>query len=107
MRHPTAGIPFESPLCGIGMMPLLLRSITAFCLFTLAQSCLAGTSQALSTSTDTMEVHYAAARDSLLHNDYERAITETSAFLAEALHRVANTRAQTGDIPQASDNLAE
>src|SRR5439155_24549514 len=54
-----------------------------------------------------LELHYAAARDYLLHNDYERAITETSAFLAEALHRVANARAQTGDFSQASDNFAE
>src|SRR5260370_6910922 len=54
-----------------------------------------------------MEAHYAAARDSLLHSDYRRATTETNAFLAEALHRVANARAQTGELSLAVESFGE
>jgi len=89
------------------MLPLVLLTFIALGMFVAAASSFAQSTQALSPATDSMEAHYAAARDSLLHSDYRRATTETNAFLAEALHRVANARAQTGELSLAVESFGE
>src|SRR5260370_21834990 len=107
MRHISARIHSNSPLRALGMLPLVLLTFIALGMFVAAASSFAQSTQALSPATDSMEAHYAAARDSLLHSDYRRATTETNAFLAEALHRVANARAQTGELSLAVETFAQ
>ena len=50
-----------------------------------------------------MKQHYSAAAAFLQRNDQEHAASEYRAFLAEALHRVANANAQIGETPRATE----
>src|SRR5260370_37934741 len=97
MRHISARIHSNSPLRALGMLPLVLLTFIALGMFVAAASSFAQSTQALSPATDSIEAHYAAARDSFLHTDYRRATTETNASHADALHRVANRRPAAGE----------
>jgi tetratricopeptide (TPR) repeat protein len=50
---------------------------------------------------DTLQQHYDAARTFQLGGDQEHAALEYKVFLAEALHRSANTRAHVGEFDEA------
>ena len=52
-------------------------------------------------SADPLHQHYLAAAAFLSRGDQEHAASEYRAFLAEALHRVANANAQVGEVPRA------
>jgi tetratricopeptide (TPR) repeat protein len=56
---------------------------------------------------DSLGEHYAAAQNSLRSGDQERAAAEYRAFLGEAIHRVANAKARTGDLGAAAQSFDE
>jgi tetratricopeptide (TPR) repeat protein len=56
---------------------------------------------------DPLSEHYAAAQGSLRSGDQERAAVEYRAFLGEAIHRVANAKARTGDLGAAAQSFDE
>jgi tetratricopeptide (TPR) repeat protein len=56
---------------------------------------------------DSLKQHYTAAQDSLRTGDQDHAAIEYKEFLGEALHRVANARALTGQMDEASRTFDE
>lgn len=54
-------------------------------------------------SSDPLQRHYSAAGTFLARGDQEHAASEYRAFLAEALHRVANANAHIGEAPRATE----
>ena len=56
---------------------------------------------------DALGRHYEAAQASLRGGDQERASVEYKAFLSEALHRVANAHAHSGDLSLAAQTFED
>jgi tetratricopeptide (TPR) repeat protein len=56
---------------------------------------------------DPLTQHYEAARTALRRGDQSQAALEYRAFLAEAIHRAANARAQAGDVTAAARAFEE
>jgi len=54
-------------------------------------------------SSDSLQQHYSAAAAFLSHGDPQQAASEYEAFLAEALHRVANAKAHIGETERATE----
>jgi tetratricopeptide (TPR) repeat protein len=59
------------------------------------------------TAQDALGQHYKDAQASLRSGNQQRASVEYTAFLAEALHRVANAQAQSGNLDTASQTFEE
>lgn len=59
------------------------------------------------TGRDPLSEHYAAAQSSLRSGNQERAAVEYKAFLGEAIHRVANAKARTGELSGAAQSFDE
>ena len=56
---------------------------------------------------DPMRQHYEAAQSSLRSGDQQRAALEYRAFLGEAIHRIANAKARSGDWSAAAQSFEE
>src|SRR5216117_4099372 len=56
---------------------------------------------------DDLKQHYTAAGTFLARGDQQHAAEEYKAFLAEALHRVANAEAQTSQTSKSSESFAQ
>ena len=59
------------------------------------------------TPQDALRQHYKEAQDSLRAGNQQRASKEYTAFLGEALHRVANAQAQSGNLDTAGRTFEE
>ena len=63
--------------------------------------------QARSNDSDPVRQHYLAANKFLASGNTEQATVEFKAFLAEALHRVANAEAQIGEVSKAASFFSQ
>lgn len=99
--------------CPGSKSPSKIRALLLFPLL-LAFSALPGSAQSSAAQNqnqnqneDPVQQHYAAAGKSLQAGDPERASAEYRAFLAEALHRIANGKAEAGQYNAADPLFAE
>jgi len=68
-------------------------------------ACAQGSGQ--NTPSDPLKQHYSAAAAFLSRGDQQDAASEYRAFLAEALHRVANANAQIGETQRATERFTQ
>jgi len=86
-----------STACLQGLIPLVILILASgLTLYVYAQ-----------TAQDALGQHYKDAQASLRAGDQQRASKEYTAFLGEALHRVANAKAQSGNMDGASRTFEE
>jgi tetratricopeptide (TPR) repeat protein len=84
------------------MRDFVLKSVRRLCVLPLLLAAASTAQNSATTSpADPMQSHYEAANRFLNAGDQQNAGVEYRAFLAEALHRVANAEAQTGRIDAA------
>ncbi len=84
------------------------RTFTAFCLLLAANVSAAGQSAVGGhTRQSSLQVHFDAASAFQAKGDLNQALVEYELFLADALHRVANGRAETGEYPEAAPAFDE
>jgi len=80
---------------------LIARSVLAFVLLT--SVCLAAQATQSSVRDSELQKHYEAAQSTQSAGDLDQAAVEYKAFLSEALHRIADRRAQAGDFTKACE----